>query len=189
MKFVLISDTHKRHRKLNIPDGDFLIHAGDITSGGEPETLVDFNNWLGELPHKHKIVIAGNHEIGWAKVPFDLKQKMLSNAIYLEDSEITIDGLKFYGSPWQKWFFDWEWNFPQSDKNGEFAKKIWSKIPIDVDILIIHGPAYMMLDKVIESSRKSTETNRDKHQGCKYLAERIKELAQLKLFVCLWSYS
>ena len=30
---------------------------------GHISEVKQFNNWLGTLPHKHKIVIAGNHEL------------------------------------------------------------------------------------------------------------------------------
>lgn len=31
MKIVCISDTHEKHKQLDLPDGDVLIHAGDFT--------------------------------------------------------------------------------------------------------------------------------------------------------------
>ena len=34
LKIVCISDTHGKHRSLKVPDGDVLVHAGDITSKG-----------------------------------------------------------------------------------------------------------------------------------------------------------
>ena len=63
-KIVCISDTHCMHRALtnDIPVGDILIHAGDFTRYGTLSDAEDFNHWLGELPHKIKIVILGNHE-------------------------------------------------------------------------------------------------------------------------------
>lgn len=27
--------------------------------------MIAFNDWLGQLPHKHKLVIAGNHELSF----------------------------------------------------------------------------------------------------------------------------
>ena len=42
-----------------LPDGDILIHAGDFTLTGHVLEVKKFNTWLGTLPHKHKIVIAG----------------------------------------------------------------------------------------------------------------------------------
>lgn len=34
LKIVCISDTHGMHRKMKIPEGDVLVHAGDITMKG-----------------------------------------------------------------------------------------------------------------------------------------------------------
>src|ERR1051326_8044265 len=102
MRLVIISDTHGYHRKLTLPAGDLLIHAGDFTRHGSDEDVAEFNDWLGTLPFPHKIIIAGNHDF-----PFEIQdgKKLLTNAIYLQDSSVTIDGIKFYGSPPQPRFF------------------------------------------------------------------------------------
>lgn len=63
VKFVCISDTHTKHKELKIPDADVLIHAGDFTYKGKEQELKDFYKFLKELPHKHKVVIAGNHDL------------------------------------------------------------------------------------------------------------------------------
>jgi hypothetical protein len=48
---VCISDTHELHRELDVPNGDILIHAGDFTMFSESvAAILDFNEWLGELP-------------------------------------------------------------------------------------------------------------------------------------------
>ena len=64
MRIVCISDTHERHEEIAVPPGDILIHAGDMTWQGERKPIEDFNAWLGTLPHRHKIVVAGNHDFG-----------------------------------------------------------------------------------------------------------------------------
>jgi hypothetical protein len=43
VKIVCISDTHGDHRKLEMPEGDILIHAGDYTNHGKRQHVVDFN--------------------------------------------------------------------------------------------------------------------------------------------------
>nr|CAD7195259.1 unnamed protein product [Timema douglasi] len=67
VRFVCMSDTHSLtpHIRFDIPYGDVFIHAGDFTRCGREEEVVDFNNWIGQLPHKHKLVIAGNHELSF----------------------------------------------------------------------------------------------------------------------------
>ena len=144
MKIVCISDTHSGHNKFEIPDGDILIHAGDISSRGKPEQIKKFNNWLGRLPHQYKIMIAGNHDFLFENEP-DIAAEMITNAIYLNDSGIEIEGVKFWGSPITPWFLDWAFN----RYRGEDIQQHWDKIPLDTDILITHGPPYGILDKTV----------------------------------------
>ena len=60
VRFVCISDTHSKieHAEdpasFSVPDGDVLIHAGDMTQWGEVPKVREFNDWMGTLPHKHK---------------------------------------------------------------------------------------------------------------------------------------
>ena len=63
MRIICISDTHNQHEKLAIPEGDVLIHAGDWTGTGTLKQVISFIRWFANQPHKHKILIAGNHEI------------------------------------------------------------------------------------------------------------------------------
>jgi len=104
-----------------------------------------FNKWLGNLPHPHKVVIAGNHDITLDEEYSTRKglnnhisdiQGLFSNAIYLQDSEVTILGLRIYGSPWQPFFCDWAFNVDRGDP----IKVYWDKIPEGIDILVTHGP-------------------------------------------------
>jgi Icc-related predicted phosphoesterase len=158
MKIVCISDTHARHHLTVVPDGDILVHGGDITRHGSLEDVESFDLWLGTLPHKHKVMICGNHDFCFQKQPAEARGR-ITNAIYLEDSGCEIEGLSFYGSPWQPWFFDWAFNLPR----GEALAEMWAKIPLGVDVLITHGPPQGILD----------ETNRGESVGCRDLLERV----------------
>ncbi len=146
MRIICISDTHNLHKDTFIPDGDILIHAGDITAIGNKEIVVDFNQWLGQLPHKHKIVIAGNHDLCFESEDFQT-ESFLTNATYLKNSGIEIEGLKIWGSPISpispKFGNDWAFNIERGDK----IRKYWEKIPTDTDILITHCPPFGILDK------------------------------------------
>ncbi|QSS66986.1 phosphoric ester hydrolase [Histoplasma capsulatum] len=63
IRVVCISDTHDYHLP-SVPDGDLLIHAGDLTNSGTRADIQLAVDWLKTLPHAHKVVVAGNHD-GW----------------------------------------------------------------------------------------------------------------------------
>ncbi|XP_055383659.1 UPF0046 protein C25E10.12 [Condylostylus longicornis] len=81
LRIVCMSDTHSLtpYIKFDIPDGDIFIHAGDFTKCGRLQEVTEFNEWIGRLPHKHKLVIAGNHELSFDNSfthPFQNKQSL-----------------------------------------------------------------------------------------------------------------
>lgn len=174
MRIVCLSDTHGRHAEIpSIPEGDVLVHAGDFTRFDTFADYANFNQWLGTLPHPHKIVISGNHE-RTLESNISMGSLLLSNAIYLLDQEVVIDGVKFYGSPWQPEFYNWAFNLPR----GEPLRRIWAKIPDDVQVLITHGPPFGILDKT-----RGFEGDEGEHVGCRELTARLKSLKELRLSV------
>lgn len=174
VKIICISDTHNKLGHINVPDGDILIHAGDMTSQGTPQEIAWFNSEIGKLPHKHKIVIAGNHDFGFEQAP-DFCRSILTNATLLQDESIVVEGIKIYGSPWQPEFFNWAFNLPR----GEPLRQVWSKIPEDTEILITHGPPKFILDSVGPDKHNPVQVN----VGCEELSKRIEKLSKLKLHV------
>lgn len=148
MRIVCISDTHDYKHNLEIPDGDILIHAGDATSIGSMTQLIAFNNWLGELPHQHKIFVAGNHDWLFEKSP-DVAKTIMSNCHYLENQGKTIEGLYFYGSPVTPTFHNWAFNRDR----GPNIKRYWDMIPENTDVLITHGPPYGFGDQVLQNKQ------------------------------------
>lgn len=144
IKFVCISDTHNKHGELVVPKGDILIHAGDFTRVGALKDVKSFNDFLGTLPHPHKIVIAGNHDFCFEKKPKEARA-LLSNCIYLQDESVEIEGLNIYGSPWQPTFFNWAFNL----QRGEQIRKKWNLIPENTHVLITHGPPFGHGDKTL----------------------------------------
>ena len=44
IRVVCCSDTHGNHRKIDIPNGDIFIHAGDFTRFGKLDDALDFNS-------------------------------------------------------------------------------------------------------------------------------------------------
>ena len=164
MKIVCISDTHSLHRQVDVPDGDVLLHAGDLCNHGTRGEVKQFIGWLGELPHAHKIFIAGNHDWPFYKHRGHVHH-WLKHGIYLQDSSVVIDGVKFYGSPWQPAFCNWAFNLPRGDR----LAAVWSQVPDDTDVLITHTPPAGILDSA-------------ERVGCSDLTARIERL-QLRLHV------
>ena len=129
MKIILISDTHGKTDNIYIlkpgddistqetlnnitndiylpEEADTIIHSGDISMIGTEYEIEKFLVWYSSLPYKNKIFISGNHD----KL-FDFHKEIAKeiiakypNIIYLESSEITIDGIKIYGEPRQPTF-------------------------------------------------------------------------------------
>ena len=146
MKLVCISDTHCNFVK-DLPDGDVLIHAGDWLSRGTMEEFAQFLSYISKWKQqfKHIICVAGNHDRIAESDPTVVKNLLQDNgAIYLQDDLVEIDGITFYGSPWQPAFCNWAFNLP---RGAQLAEK-WKRIPEKVDVLITHTPPYTILDSV-----------------------------------------
>jgi len=191
-RFVCISDTHNSIPV--VPDGDVLLHAGDI-SAGVPESVKSMFDWLRSLPHQTKVVIAGNHDLcldkdwqvgghmettGFAKEVFEELQEVVrgddarqSGVRYLEyeSLEVEVRGKvwKVFGSPAATRY---SFGAFQYENEGQ-AAAVYSKIPQDTEILLTHSPPHHILDK----------TRRRARAGCVVLARRLKELKNCRLHV------
>lgn len=166
MRLVCISDTHGVVYK-TLPMGDVLVHAGDFSRMSVPSEIDDFAKWLASQPHPHKVVIAGNHDVPFETNPGDAQQRLLVDPTirYLQDSGIEVDGVKFWGSPWQPRFYDWAFNLDR----GEPLDRKWQLIPKDTDVLITHGPPWGTLDECPHFRwRQVTEK-----VGCRSLAKHV----------------
>lgn len=144
MRIVCVSDTHNQNTRIAVPDGDVLIHAGDMTMGGRTAEVRAALQWLASLPHRHKIVVAGNHDWLFERNPIGARELIPPSITYLQDASVTIDGLVFYGSPWQPAFGNWAFNLPRS---GERLRRVWSRIPDETDILVTHCPPLGVRDE------------------------------------------
>jgi Icc-related predicted phosphoesterase len=170
-----------------LPEGDLLIHSGDLTGLGRRDEVEEVFQWFKEIaPHyTHGIVfIAGNHDKSFdpkynyldnqRKKPDWLEEKLTtlpSNVHYLENNGLTIEGLKIWGSPITPWFYGDRWAF--NKHRGEEINNVWNTIPNDTDVIITHGPPARIGD-FIPSTRE--------YVGCSDLLHRI-QVIQPKL-VC-----
>jgi Icc-related predicted phosphoesterase len=120
----------------------------------------DFNEWLGELPHRFKLVVPGNHEFFLESDPF--KRNLISNATVLINEGIEILGLHIFGSPIIPLYGGAFGLSSPADRT-----KLYATIPKDVDILVTHGPPYGILDR---------HTANANHAGCPQLLEAVTRL-------------
>jgi Icc-related predicted phosphoesterase len=141
MKIICFADTHRCVEGLDISKADIVVCAGDFCNSGSLKDVIVFNNWFSKLPCKYKIIVAGNHDVCFETNPSLTKPLLDKGIIYLQDEEVLIEGIKFYGSPWQLPFMNWAFNLPED----ELEKKFFH-IPLNVDILITHSPPYGILD-------------------------------------------
>lgn len=153
LKIVCISDTHCL-KTSDIPDGDLLVHAGDLANMGSAEEIQTQINWLDSLTHERKVVIAGNHDRhldprSREVLPAEHRNAVLNwkSLCYLQHNSVVLKfsngrELKVYGAP----------QTPTSKRDDHAFRypegsDAWSDtIPADADILVTHGPPKYHLD-------------------------------------------
>jgi len=168
MIIVCISDTHGAHRQVDLPPGDLLVHAGDITAHGSREDYLDFLDWFGSRPHAHRLFVAGNHDTWLEDDPEEASRLARGAGVqWLNDSGTCIDGLAVWGSPITPRFHDW--SFMRDP--GEPIERHWNRIPAGTDLLITHGPSFGVLD-LVERGPGDSE-----HTGCPSLLHTVRCIA------------
>ena len=149
---VCVSDTHNSHANIPpLPDGDILVHAGDLTQSGTEEEVHQALRWLEKQPHLHKVFIAGNHDRALEDASF---RAVIASAYpsltYLHDSCVTlnIEGKRVtvYGSPRTPRHGSWPFQYPRIQPHQVSSSTVWEGIPSHVDILVTHGPPVHHLD-------------------------------------------
>lgn len=158
MRILHISDTHGKHQHLSpLPEVDVIVHSGDFTFSGSEEEAYDFMNWFCDLPYRHKVFVAGNHDMslygaeGIEGLPEDVH--------YLCNSGVEIDGRRFWGIPL----------FMEDCING-FQNDYYKQIPSDTDVLVTHQPPWGVLDLTDYGTGLS-------HHGDSTLRERVEALS------------
>lgn len=147
---ICISDTHNSQPSL--PDGDILIHSGDLTQSGSLKELQAALTWLRAQPHPTKIVVAGNYDMLLDTARDNSNQAIAERAqldwgeiIYLENQETTVScangrQLRIYGSPLTARYGNWGFQYPRN-------QDVWTgSVPDRIDVLITHGPPRGHLD-------------------------------------------
>lgn len=169
-----ISDLHGHDPDL--PGGDLLIIAGDLTGQDEFSQYSDFQCWLEKQDYRQKVVVAGNHDV---KIESGIDFNFPTLGItYLEDSGIDIHGVKIWGTPHSLTFRGINPNCKAFTGNESQIAKDYALIPADLDILISHGPAFMINDRLSDgrmvgslSLRQVLDVKRPKAFICGHIHE------------------
>lgn len=181
MIITVISDSHGKHNEItqDLPGGDLLLHAGDISSMGYQHEVQQFCKWFNNVEnYGHKIFIAGNHDWGFQNNVEKIMEIVNSykTVTYIQDETVSVGDDKkmvnVYGSPWQPEFYNWAFNLP---KNGDELAEKWGAIPNTTDILITHTPAFGVLDTVAGKMWDNL--------GCQLLTDKIKTIKP-KIHLC-----
>jgi hypothetical protein len=193
IRVVCISDTHT-HVPEDVPAGDILIHAGDMTNAGSVAEIQKQIDWLASLPHKEIVVISGNHDtyldprtrpslseaeqrgnLDWKRIHY-LQHRRLSLTIETEPRD--------YGSSTSQTPLLAEdpsprririYGAPQIPACGPLSvhafqyprgQDAWSEtIPEDTDILVTHTPPKYHLDLSLP-----------KGLGCEHLLAEVRRV-------------
>jgi Icc-related predicted phosphoesterase len=129
------------------------------------QVVSDFNTWLGEHPHRYKVRTVGNHEFLAESEP--QFRSLLSNATVLINESIEIDALHIFGGPTTVHYGGAFGVSSASDR-----ARLWSRIPRNTNILLVHGPPWGILDSAPGSGE---------HVGDPELRTAIKNLPDLRL--------
>ncbi|KAL8706301.1 MAG: hypothetical protein Q9201_000620 [Fulgogasparrea decipioides] len=151
IRLVCISDTHTK--KATIPNGDVLIHAGDLANHGTAAEIQEQVDWIASLPHHHKVLIAGNHDSFFdprSRHAPDVKSSIDFKGIhYLQHSSLTLSfpessnrQINFYGAPQIPEIGPQEFAFQYPRQQDTWS----DTIPPSTDILITHTPPRHHLD-------------------------------------------
>jgi Icc-related predicted phosphoesterase len=150
-RFVFVGCLYQLAQEYNtftVPEGDVLVFTGDLDTrwtwqmkaehAGRNQ-LIQFNDWLGRQPHRHKLVVFGDQDI-WCDDHEDEARKLLSNAKVLVDEEVEIDGLRVYGTPWTPNSMTPGPQTHAFNEQDSYIEHRWAGIPSGLDLLVTHCP-------------------------------------------------
>jgi len=110
----------------------------------------------------------GKHDHLFEQEPGVARRLIPSNVNYLEESGIEIGSLKIWGSPFNP--------YNHGSAFGRTEKEIsdhWDRIPEDSNIVVVHTPAYGVLDQNASGE----------HEGSKELLRKLVKV-EPNYFVC-----
>lgn len=162
-RITVISDTHWRHDEIDLPEGDLLIHCGDLFNlfGTPSGAIAAMDAWFGRQRFERILYTGGNHDRALEAALGRQKQPM-KNAYFLGDEVVEFGGLRIFGAPWVPELTTHAFFLSQAD-----LAKAWARVPSGIDILVTHTPPEGVLD----------ESSRGWSLGCPGLARELGRIA------------
>jgi len=166
MRLALLSDTHGFCPEIP-PGADAVIHAGDIA--WDRRVIENYTDDI--YPWAERVAVPiyatfGNHDFlaRDGKIPTGQP----TNLQFLIDQAQTINGVKFWFSPWSHLFGSWAYMLKEKGLAERYAL-----IPDDTEIIVSHGPPKNFGDEAMDGKRV----------GSVSLVERAMQLPKLKLII------
>lgn len=170
--------THYNYRGLD-PIGSFLKELTDnkipvVMTPGNHDFQI-YNAWLDQNPKSAEWIAqhtVPRMRVCTEKLSIDFLKEFLGITVLI-DSQIEINGLKIYGTPWTPEFYRWAFMLEEDDLH-----EVYDRIPTGLDILLSHGPPRVSgfnLDTVLG--------DKDRHCGSLSLTAAISR-AQPRFMFC-----
>lgn len=173
-----ISDVHLQpmEKILKGCEGDLLVIAGDMTFTGSLQEMTRFKKDLLKVRGQFTSCcwVNGNHEreldpargfsngLNYCR---ELAEDIKSDFLHNSGVTYTKNGrdIKVWGSPFTPTFFDWGF----LKDRGEPIAQVWKQIPEGLSLMVSHGPAHGILDRLPWSGEEV---------GCEELRKRLDEM-------------
>lgn len=163
MNVVATSDFHWEPPP-EIPECDLLLIGGDVLPR-RLDLLPFFAEWLERQLARHIVGVAGNHDFVAKQHEAEVRALPWH---YLCNEAVEIDGMVVWGSPYSLPFMNWAFMAAEHE-----LKEMYAAIPEETEIVLCHGPAAGLNDKV----------HGGYGVGSRALRERVQQLPILRLLV------
>lgn len=165
MRLVATADTHFPFTPEQVPDGDVFIHAGDLMySGYLPEWYARVES-LAALPHKVKILVAGNHDRHMELYPGIARAELRKAGVHVlnleNDYSVKLkNGKTVIGLPFVTNLKGWAFN-----RDDEWLRDYLTQLEgVEQSVMVTHAPMYGVLDAIRPDA---TGFRNKEHVGCR----------------------
>lgn len=153
MRIVATSDTHFPFKADRFPEGDVLIHAGDLMYTGLPDEFSSRVDSFAALNYKSKLYVPGNHDYhlqnyeGLARAELRNKAKVKTVGTRPDFARHRLpNGMQMLGIPYVTGINGWAFC-----RDEEWLLEYLRSLDFDnnyCEVVVSHAPMYQVLDAV-----------------------------------------